>query len=202
MAALKATNARARLSLSRAADYVRLCAMAPFISVDKHLGLRSTTIAIRGFTRVTIRGLEVQHFTNEHAHAVVCTEGLRVITLGYARDLALIIDEPGLDTDKAIEMASFVIETAACVALLRAARKHGVDDVGNGFDELPILPVFDAHGVFAPSTDEYVCMVQGIFDFPEVLTRFTWRFKPPQSDKDECLADYACSLAATVANGP
>ena len=97
-------------------------------------------------------------------------------------------------------MALYLVNAASHVALLRATRRHGVDDVGNGFDELPVLPVFDAHGEFVPSAEELVCIEQASPEFPEVLTRFTWRFKQLPLEKGGL--DYECSLAATVANGP
>ena len=196
-AARAATTARARLALSHAAAYVQLCAMAPHVSQDTLFRFRKTFMAPSGFTLASLRGQEVQDIAGQHAYAAVFSRGLDALTLGDARDLHFIVDEPGLDPEKAITMAFRMVHRASFVALLRVARRHGMDDIGVGMDDLPLLPVFDAHRAFVPSSAELESMSEALGAFHEVLTRFTWRFEPDAGD-----LDYECSLAATLAAAP
>ena len=196
-AARAATTARARLALSHAAAYVQLCAMAPHVSQDTLFRFRKTFMAPSGFTLASLRGQEVQDIAGQHAYAAVFSRGLDALTLGDARDLHFIVDEPGLDPEKAITMAFRMVHRASFVALLRVARRHGMDDIGVGMDDLPFLPVFDAHLAFVPSSAELENLGEALGPFPEVLTHFTWRFKPDAGD-----LDYECSLAETLAAAP
>ena len=199
VAARAATTARARLSLSRAADYVRLCAMAPHVSVDVHCSHRTTVVVPDGLDIYTLRGVDVQQIAGEHAYAAVVSEGLEALTLGSSPDLCLLIDEPGLDPETATTMGRGMMMCTALVGLLRVARQYGFDDVGHGFDDLPLLSVFDAHGDFVPSAEELACLQQTFYGLPDVLPQFTLRF---EHDADERFSDYECSLAATLETAP
>lgn len=206
-AAFAATTARARLALQRAAMYVKLCAMAPNVSLETFLACRSYTIR-NGYRLVSADGQTAQAAAGgwPDVSCVYSTSGLYVLTLGEAPDLHLLLDVPGLEQpDAADDTLMQLLRHAARMALFRVARSHGWDlyDQLEDGQQVPALPLFDANGAFVLSKDEAAFYKT----LPPSLAHFTWRFEPWTAMHGSSGGrlddrDYVCSLAAALPTAP